>query len=261
MLMSDVDRINMFALPGIPAVRQGDDLGKLILGGLSRCGETMRDCDVLVVAQKIVSKAEGRVRLIADIEPSLKAIEVASASGKDPRKVQAILEESTDIVRAARVGVDGVVIARHRHGWVSANAGIDESNLGRDDGALLLLPDDPDLSARRIAETVTSATGVRLGVVITDTFGRPWRRGLVNVAIGLANLPAIIDLVGEADAYGRKLQVSQQAFADEIAAASGLLMLKDAGLPVVVVRGLRWTSDSAASARRYVRPLAEDLFK
>jgi coenzyme F420-0:L-glutamate ligase / coenzyme F420-1:gamma-L-glutamate ligase len=148
-----------------------------------------------------------------------------------------------------------------RHGWVSANAGIDESNLGRDDGALLLLPDDPDLSARRIAESITSATGVRPGVVITDTFGRPWRRGLVNVAIGLANLPAIVDLVGSADAYGRTLQVSQQAFADEIAAASGLLMLKEAAMPVVVVRGLRWTADRGVSARHYVRPLAEDLFK
>jgi coenzyme F420-0:L-glutamate ligase/coenzyme F420-1:gamma-L-glutamate ligase len=259
--MSDVDWIEMFALRGIPAVRPGDDVGALILAGLARCGEAMGEADVLVVAQKIVSKAEGRVRLLKDIAPSPKAIEIATASGKDARKVQAILDESTEIVRVARAGTDGVVIARHRHGWVSANAGIDESNLGRDDGALLLLPDDPDLSARRIAESITSATGVRPGVVITDTFGRPWRRGLVNVAIGLANLPAIVDLVGSADAYGRTLQVSQQAFADEIAAASGLLMLKEAAMPVVVVRGLRWTADRDVSARHYVRPLAEDLFK
>lgn len=258
--MIDADHIGMFALSGIPAVRQGDDLGALILDGLARSGETMRDGDILVVAQKIVSKAEGCVRLLADIEPSAKAIEIAAACGKDPRKVQAILDESSDIVRVARVGADGVIIARHRSGWVSANAAIDQSNLGRDDGALLLLPDDPDLSARQIAETVESATGVRPGVVITDTFGRPWRHGLVNVAIGLANLPAIVDLVGRPDAYGRRLQVSQQALADEIAAASGLLMLKDAALPVVVVRGLRWTPDPAASARHYVRALTEDLF-
>lgn len=255
-----VQRVEMFALPGLPEVLPGDDLGALIVRAMAGCGEPWQAGDILVVAQKIVSKAEGRFRALSSIVPTHEALEIAARCGKDARKVQAILDESTDIVRVAAAPPDGIVIARHRMGWVCANAGIDESNLGPRQGQLLLLPQDPDASARRIAEGIAAATGLRPGVVVSDTFGRPWRRGLVNIALGLSQVPAIHDWAGRADAYGRPLQVTQEAFADAIAAATGLLAAKDAGLPVALVRGLAWTPEPAASGRRYVRSPQEDLF-
>lgn len=174
--------------------------------------------------------------------------------------MQAILDESTAIVRTSTAPPDGIIIARHKCGWVSANAGIDESNLGAE-GQLLLLPEDPDASAARIAASLHRLTGHRPGIIITDTFGRPWRKALVNVALGTAGVPPILSWIGEKDAYGRVLKASEQALADELAAASGLLMRKDAGTPVIVVRGLPWERNEAASCREYVRPLEQDLFK
>jgi coenzyme F420-0:L-glutamate ligase/coenzyme F420-1:gamma-L-glutamate ligase len=256
-----VSRTEMIALPGIPEIKAGDDLGQLIVEAMKRIGQAWVESDVLAVAQKVVSKAEGRIRALSGILPGERAREIAAKSGKDPRKVQAILEESSDIVRVAPGEPDGIVIARHLQGWVCANAGIDESNLGEQDGALLLLPLNPDDSARRIASAIEARTSVRPGVVITDTFGRPWRRGLVNVALGVSEVPPIVDWIGRNDAYGRPLLVSQQAFADEIAAASGLLMLKDAATPVILIRGLAWTVERGATARQYVRSLKEDLFQ
>lgn len=253
--------VGMFALPGIPEVRPGDSLAAFISTAMNAIGKSWQRGDIVVVAQKVVSKAEGRFRKLKDIEASARAIEISNESGKDPRKVQAILDESSDVLRVVPGIPDGIVIARHKCGWVCANAGIDESNLGEANGQLLLLPIDPDASARGIAQSIEQETGVRPGVVITDTFGRPWRRGLVNVAIGLSEVVPIIDWIGQKDAFGRSLQVSQQAFADEIAAASGLLMPKDAATPVVIFRGLHWLPDPDACARRYVRPLQEDLFK
>jgi coenzyme F420-0:L-glutamate ligase / coenzyme F420-1:gamma-L-glutamate ligase len=259
--MHEPSGIEVFALHGIPEVQPFDDIAGFIVEAMDAAGRTWQASDIVVVAQKIVSKAENRLRNIADIEPGPKAIEISEASGKDARKVQAILDESIDVLRVARCKPDGIVIARHKSGWVCANAGIDESNLGPKTEQLLLLPVDPDASAQGIAAGIHARTQVRPGVVITDTFGRPWRRGLVNVAIGLSDVAPIIDWVGQKDAFGRQLQVSQQAFADEIAAASGLLMPKDAATPVVVFRGLKWRADPDANARRYVRPLNEDLFK
>jgi coenzyme F420-0:L-glutamate ligase/coenzyme F420-1:gamma-L-glutamate ligase len=253
--------MEMIALPGIPQIASGDDLAALIVQAMARAGEPWVDGDVLAIAQKVVSKSEGRTRALRDITPSPRALAIAASCGKDARKVQAILDESTDILRAVPAPPDGIVIARHRQGWVCANAGIDESNLGSREGELLLLPLDPDASARRIADRIESATSVRPGVVITDTFGRPWRRGLVNVALGLSDVPAIVDWVGRDDAYGRRLQVSQQALADEIAAAAGLLTLKDAATPVVLIRHLPWTRERDARGSHYVRPLKEDLFQ
>lgn len=252
--------LEMFPLRGLPEVRPGDDLGLLIVEAMARAGNSWQVGDVLAVAQKVVSKAEGCLRTLADIVPGLRAMALSGQCGKDARKVQAILDESTEVLRVVPAPPDGIVIARHRSGWVCANAGIDESNLGSLHGQLLLLPRDPDASARGIADKVALACGVRPGVVVTDTFGRPWRRGLVNVAIGVSGVAPIVDWVGRADAYGRRLDVSQQAFADEIAAASGLLMPKDAATPVVVFRGLLWTDEVQASARRYVRSRQEDLF-
>ncbi|KAF7961468.1 hypothetical protein AWV80_32985 [Cupriavidus sp. UYMU48A] len=256
------NRVEMFTLPGIPEITPNSDLGQLVLDSMQRLGASLREGDVLAVAQKVISKAENRFRYLSDIEPSRRAWEISAQSGKDARKVQAILDESTEILRVVDTTPDGLVIARHKCGWVCANAGIDESNIGESDGEkILLLPLNPDASARRLAESIQAATGVRPGVVITDTFGRPWRKGLVNVAIGVDAVAPILNWVGKTDAYGRRLQISQQAYADEIAAASGLLMEKDAATPVVVFRGLRWNATPAASGRDYVRTLEEDLFK
>lgn len=254
-------RLELFAIPGLPEVFPGDDLGALLVAAAQAAGETLLDTDIVLIAQKVVSKSEGRFRRLAEIVPTEEAMQIASRCGKDPRKVQAILDESTSIVRVVAAPPDGIIIARHRHGWVSANAGIDESNLGAAEGQLLLLPEDPDASARRIAESIQRLTSCKPGVIVTDTFGRPWRTGLVNVAIGTSDVGPIIDWVGRNDAFGRRLEVSQQAFADELAAASGLLMVKDASTPAVVVRGLRWERDPAARAKDYVRPLEKDLFK
>ncbi|WP_326537923.1 coenzyme F420-0:L-glutamate ligase [Pseudorhodoferax sp.] len=254
-------RLEMFALEGIPEVQAGDDLGELIADAMARGAEPWTEGTVLAVAQKVVSKAEGRTRRLQDIVPGDEARAIAATSGKDARKVQAILDESTEIVRVSAAPPDGIVIARHRQGWVCANAGIDESNLGARHGELLLLPEDVDASAARIAERIARITGVRPGVVVTDTFGRPWRKGLVNVALGTSAVAPILDWVGSTDAYGRRLQVSQQAFADEIAAAAGLLTPKDAATPVVVIRHLRWQAQAEASARQYVRSPKEDLFR
>lgn len=254
-------RLEMFSLEGIPEVVPGDDLGELIRLAMLHCGHVWEEGDVIAVAQKVVSKAEGRFRRLADIVPEARAVEISARCGKDPRKVQAILDESIDVVRIVAAPPDGIIIARHKHGWVCANAGIDESNLGNREGELLLLPIDPDSSATAIAGHIEQVAGVRPGVVITDTFGRPWRKGLVNIAIGSNGIDPFVDWVGKEDAYGRRLAVTQQAFADEVAAASGLLMLKDGKCPVIVFRGLQWTRSANASCRRYVRSLSEDLFQ
>lgn len=258
---AQLSSVEMFALQGMPEVAPDLNVGELIVEAMARLGKPWRNGDILAIAQKIISKSENRFRWLHDIEPTDQAREIAKVTAKDPRKVQAILDESSEILRVTSSPAGGLVIARHHSGWVCANAGIDESNLGTVEGALLLLPADPDASAKRIADYVHCKTGIRPGVVITDTFGRPWRKGLVNVALGLNAVPAIVDWIGKTDAYGRQLEVSQQALADEIAAASGLLMLKDAATPVVVFRGLRWNPSPASSGKDCVRLIDEDLFK
>ena len=259
---ADAAGFEAFAVPGIPEVAAGDDLGALIGEALDRAGERIGPGDILVVAQKVVSKAEGRMRRLDEFAPSPQALEIAARIGKDPRKVEAILSESETVLRAEPSGPDGLIIARHRNGWICANAGIDESNLGAGkEGMLLLLPQDADRSARAIRDTLEGRGGCRpLGVVVTDTFGRPWRQGLVNIAIGVAGVPSIVDWAGRGDAWGRVLKATMPAFADELAATGGLLMQKDAQTPVVVVRGLRWTSDPQASARDVLRRKSQELF-
>ena len=254
--------LQAFAVPGIPEVEAGDDLGALIGEALARAGEGLQAGDIVVVAQKIVSKAEDRMRRLDAFAPSPQALEIAARIGKDPRKVEAILSESDDVLRAVPTGADGLIITRHRNGWICANAGIDESNLGEGrEGMLLLLPQDADRSARAIRDTLQTRFVARpIGVLVSDTFGRPWRQGLVNIAIGLAGVPAIVDWAGRGDAWGRVLKVTMPAFADEIAAAAGLIMQKDAQTPVVVIRGLSWANDETASARDIVRPAGQDLF-
>ena len=241
--------LQLFALPGLPMVQAGDDLAGLLSAAMARAGLAPQQGDVLAVAQKIVSKAEGRSVALASIEPSTAARELAEQTGKDARLVELILSESESVVRAR----PNLIIVKHRLGFVMANAGIDQSNIGADDHALLL-PCDPDGSA-----AVLSA---RLGlpVVITDSFGRAWRRGTVGVAIGAAGLPALCDLRGQPDLFGRTLMVSITGFADEIAAAAGLVMGQGAeGQPAVLVRGLSW-SGAANPAAELLRPAQEDLF-
>jgi coenzyme F420-0:L-glutamate ligase/coenzyme F420-1:gamma-L-glutamate ligase len=250
------------AVPGIPVVRPGDDLAALIRAGLERAPGLLplRPFDVLVVAQKIVSKAEGRVVEVPSVTPSPRAEEVARRCAKDPRLVEVILREAVRVVRAR----PGLLIVEHRRGWVMANAGVDHSNVGPEDGVerVLLLPEDPDASAARLRAALAPPPGdAPLGVVINDSFGRAWRRGTVGVAIGAAGLPALWDLRGRPDLFGRTLQVSISGFADEIAAAASLLQGQGAeAQPVVLVRGLAW--DAAPNpAAALLRPEAEDLFR
>jgi len=242
--------LQLFALPGLPMVQAGDDLSGLLSAAMARAGLKPQSGDVLAVAQKIVSKGEGRSIALASVQPSAAARELAEQTGKDARLVELILSESERVVRAR----PNLIIVKHRLGFVMANAGIDQSNIGAD-GHALLLPRDPDGSAAALA--------ARLGlpVVITDSFGRAWRRGTVGVAIGAAGLPALRDLRGQPDLFGRTLMVSITGFADEIAAAAGLVMGQGAeGQPAVLVRGLSW-SGAEDPAAELIRPAQEDLFQ
>jgi coenzyme F420-0:L-glutamate ligase / coenzyme F420-1:gamma-L-glutamate ligase len=253
-------RVLIQAIAGMPEVRPGDDLAALILAALAGQGVALADGDVLAVAQKIVSKAEGRLVELASVAPGPEARRLSAELGKPAAKVQLILDESTAVIRTAPPGAgrEGVLIVRHRCGFICANAGIDESNAGRD-GLVVLLPRDPDASAAKLRDRIAAATGRHIGIVVTDSFGRPWRLGLVSVAIGLAGLPALTDLIGTADAHGRILTATLPAFADEIAAASGLVVGKASQTPVCLFRGLAWDQPEQPAAA-LVRPAKEDLF-
>lgn len=246
--------VDLRALPGIPMVEPGDDLATLIGEGLVRAGLELRSGDVIVVAQKIVSKAEGRAVDLASVTPSARAVELAAEVQKDPRLVELILSESVRVVRSR----PNVLIVEHRLGFVMANAGIDQSNVAPQDGVerALLLPLDPDSSAEALRAKLSASA-----VVIIDSFGRAWRRGTVGIAIGAAGLPALLDLRGNPDLFGRVLQVSISGFADEIAAAASLVMGQgDEAQPVVLIRGLAWSAP-ANPAAELVRPAAEDMFR
>jgi coenzyme F420-0:L-glutamate ligase / coenzyme F420-1:gamma-L-glutamate ligase len=214
---------------------------------------------VLVIAQKIVSKAEGRMVDLATVQPSARARALAADVDKDARLVEVILSESVRVVRARR----NVLIVEHRFGFIMANAGVDQSNVAPEDGSahVLLLPENPDRSAETLRRGLATLTGIDLSVVINDSFGRPWRQGTAGVAIGVAGLPALIDLRGRLDLFGRKLEVSIIGFADEIAAAASLVMGQaDEAAPVVLIRGLRWSA-SESTAACIVRSPNEDLFR
>ena len=257
--MQRSDAVELLAVPGIPLVRKDDDLVAMIGEGVALGGVVPRGGDVFVLAQKIVSKAEGRMVDLATVRPSAEAIELAAKVQKDPRLVELILSESVRVVRAR----PGVLIVEHRLGLVMANAGIDQSNVGSPDDPrrALLLPADPDGSAAMLRKRLSQKFGVPIAVIISDSFGRAWRRGTCGVAIGAAGLPSLMDLRGSPDLYGRELQVSITGHADEIAAAASLVMGQGAeGQPVVIVRGLTWRGpDNAAS--ELVRSAAEDMFR
>ena len=233
----------------------GDDLAALVAAAAT---DDLRSGDVLVVAQKVVSKAEGRVRRLAAIEPGARALELAADHAKDPRLVQAVLDESAELLRAR----DGVLVCVTRHGFVCANAGIDRSNSAGDD-ELILLPEDPDASARGLRAGLEALTGARPAVVVADSFGRAWRLGQTDVAIGAAGIVPLDDWRGRVDAYGRELRVTQIAVADSAAAAADLARTKDSRQPVVLVRGLdRFvTDDDGAGAAALRRPAEQDLFR
>jgi coenzyme F420-0:L-glutamate ligase/coenzyme F420-1:gamma-L-glutamate ligase len=232
----------------------------LLLDALGRAGLALQDGDVLAIAQKIVSKAEGRQVRLAEVTPSARAVELAGQVGKDARLIELILRESVEVSRLR----PGVIIVRHRLGFTSANAGIDRSNVQTESGeeeAVLLLPRDPDASAVALRDALRAATGATVGVVITDSHGRPFRLGTVGVAIGVAGLPALWDRRGEADLYGYRLQHTDVGLADEIAAAAGLLMGQAAeGLPAVLLRGLR-LPPAEGRATDLVRPPELDLYR
>jgi coenzyme F420-0:L-glutamate ligase / coenzyme F420-1:gamma-L-glutamate ligase len=246
--------LSLFVIPGLPEIRKGHDLSAQIALAARRARITFDDGDILVIAQKIVSKAEGRTLDLSAVRPSARAIAFAKTISHDPRFIEAVLRESRRIVRS-----DRVLIVETHHGFVCANAGIDHSNVPNRD-FVTLLPKNPDRSARRLAAALRKRTRKRLAVIISDTFGRPWRLGLTNVAIGASGVPVLIDLRGTRDRHRKLLRATVLAVADELAAAAGLLMGKSAGTPVVVIRGYRYRPIHDPAAR-IVRPAAEDLFR
>jgi coenzyme F420-0:L-glutamate ligase/coenzyme F420-1:gamma-L-glutamate ligase len=249
--------LSIAALAGIPLVREGDNIADLILHGLAASGLALARGDVLVIAQKIVSKAEGRLVDLHTVTPSARARALAAETDKDARLVELILQESTEVVRHRR----GLIIVAHRCGAVLANAGIDASNVAGDDHHVLLLPQNCDRSCREIRARLHARTGVKAGVVIIDSLGRAWRNGTVGVALGAAGLPALLDLRGRPDLFGRSLRTTQVGIADEIAAAASLLMGQaDEGTPAVLVRGLDLPA-TGGSAGDLIRARELDLFR
>ncbi len=251
--------LSLLPIPHLPHVQPGDNVALLILAALKTAEISLQPGDVLAIAQKIVSKAEGRLVNLADVTPGPQAQEVAAQTGKDPRVVQLILQESEEISRLRQ----GVLIVRHRLGFTSANAGIDRSNVfqtGQEE-TVLLLPQNPDASAAQIRQTILAHTGVSPGIVITDSHGRPFRMGTVGVAIGVAGIPALWNRRGEADLYGYTLQHTDVGVADEIAAAAGLLMGQAAeNIPAVLLRGLQLPVGDG-KATDLVRPKEFDLYR
>lgn len=246
--------LQLLRIPGLPEVRRGDDLAELIASSALRSGIHFEDGDVLVIAQKIVSKAEGRTVRLTAIKPSVKAKAIAQRLKKDPRVIEVVLQESRRVVRS-----EHVLITETHQGFVCANAGVDHSNVPGSD-VVTLLPRDPDRSARKLGAALRKRTGVRVAVIVSDTFGRPWRLGLTNVAIGAAGVPVLLDLRGTLDRHGKTLTATILAVADELASAAGLLMGKAEGSPVVLIRGYRYKPASEPAAR-IIRPADEDLFR
>ncbi|MEX1666528.1 coenzyme F420-0:L-glutamate ligase [Zhongshania arctica] len=249
----------LHAVPGIPLVEPGDDIAALILAALASSELVLEDGDVLVLAQKIVSKAEGRYAYLNDIQASAEAVELAEQCDKDPRHMQVLLNESREIIRKR----PGVVIVEHVLGYVHANAGIDRSNIDSDEDSprLLLLPENPDHSAAELRSSLLASTGVNVNIIINDSAGRAWRNGTLGFAIATAGFEALENRVGEADLYGRPLEVTEVAVADELAAAASFMMGQgDEALPVVLIRGAKLRPSTAGSAA-LIRDREKDMFR
>ena len=257
--MSAAADLCLIALPGFPQVESGADIAALAVQALNRGRLVLRSDDVLVFAQKVISKAEGRRIDLATVAPGAKALELAQTVQKDPRLVELVLRESRRVVRFA----EDVLIVEHRLGLIMANAGIDQSNVADPESGefALLLPEDPDASAGRLRDRLSELTGCAPGVVISDSFGRPWRVGTVGVAIGCAGFPATLDLRGHTDLYGRPLRVTVVGHADEIASAASLLMGQASeAQPIILVRGLALRAPHQPAAA-LIRPQQQDLFR
>jgi coenzyme F420-0:L-glutamate ligase/coenzyme F420-1:gamma-L-glutamate ligase len=249
--------IELLAIPHIPLIEPGDDLPRIVLAAAGAAGIDFHDRDVLALAQKIVSKAEGRVVHLPDVLPSARALELAAATGKDPRLVEVILGESAEVLRVR----PGLLVVEHRLGFVCANAGVDQSNVAGSDEWALLLPADPDASARRMRDAIRETSGVDVAVIVSDSHGRAWRFGTVGVAIGVAGMHPLTDLRGQPDLTGRPLQITEVGTADELAAAAGLLMGQAGeGTPAVLVRGAAFAAGEGR-LEEILRPRAGDLFR
>jgi coenzyme F420-0:L-glutamate ligase/coenzyme F420-1:gamma-L-glutamate ligase len=251
--------LQLLPLDDFPLVEPGDDLARLVADSLEENGLTLQEGDVLVVAQKIVSKAENRYRRLADVTPSSEAVELAEVAEKDPRQVELMLDESAEVLRVR----PGVIIVEHRNGYVLANAGMDRSNIEIDpeDPRLLLLPEDPDRSARQLREELGRITGRQPQVIINDSVGRAWRNGTVGIAIGCAGLEPLHNQIGDTDMFGNVLEVTEPAVADEMAAAASLVMGQAAeGCPVVLARGFDFQCANQGSAG-LLRDKSMDLFR
>jgi coenzyme F420-0:L-glutamate ligase / coenzyme F420-1:gamma-L-glutamate ligase len=251
--------ISIRGIEGIPEVRPGDDLCRIIVDALRREGNGIRQLPgeprpILVVAQKVVSKAEGRVVPLASVVPSEEALSLATELHREAGMIEIVLRESRRIVRAGH----GVLIVETHGGFVCANAGVDASNAP--EGCVILLPQNPDESARRLRSGIGAALNLDVGVVVSDTFGRPWRQGLTNVALGVAGLSPFVDYRGRTDWYGRTLNASILAVADELAGAAELVMGKASGIPVAVIEGFD-SEPRDGRGRELIRPAAEDLFR
>jgi coenzyme F420-0:L-glutamate ligase/coenzyme F420-1:gamma-L-glutamate ligase len=250
--------LSIVAVEGLPEVAPGDDLAALIAAALSRQGRHIENGDVLVLAHKVVSKAEGSLRTLGDVNPEARATQLAGELGKDPRHVQVVLDESREVLRASH----GVLICVTRHGFICANAGVDASNVPGD-GTVVLLPRDPDRSARRLRAQLHETLGSAPAVLITDSFGRAWRHGQVDIAIGCAGLKPLEDWRGRKDHAGRELRATWIAVADELAAAADLARTKNGGLPLVLIGGAdrHVTADDGPGAAALIRPESHDLFR
>lgn len=258
-------QLQLIALPGFPLVEPGDDLCALIVAALQRAQETLQSGDVLVLAQKIVSKAENRYAYLNTVTPSARALELAEQADKDPRLVELMLRESVEVLRVRK----GAIIVEHRHGYVHANAGIDQSNIASnpDNPRVLLLPENPDASAARLRKQLRAATGADAAIIINDSAGRAWRNGVVGFALGCAGFVPLENRIGTPDLFGRVLEITQVAVADELAAAASFLMGQAAeGAPVILIRGAHLTRAADAmreigDSKPLIRAREQDLFR
>jgi len=250
-----VATLTLTPIEGLPLIKQGDNLADLLTRALEKQGQSLAHGDIVVICQKVVSKSEGRFVKLSEVTPSALAVNFARRWEKDPRTVEIVLRQTSRIVRMDRA----VLIVETGPGWVCANAGVDESNSMSDDCAILL-PVDPDASAARIRAALKRLTGVEAAVLITDTFGRPWRDGLTEICLGIAGMNPMLDLRGATDLAGRELHHTVVAIADELASAAGLLMGKAAAIPAVLVRGYQY-QPSEGSAKALIRPAEADLFR
>lgn len=250
-------RIEIIPIPVIPDIKPGDKLDLIILESMNNANEFLSEGDIVVVAQKVISKAEGRLIDLKLVNPSEKSLQIAKQNDKDPRLIELILNESVDILRLAR----GILIVETKRGLICANAGVDQSNVEKSNDYAALLPEDADLSARELRHSLKRKTGIDVAVVITDTFGRPFREGQINVAIGIAGIQPIKSYIGTLDMFGKKLKVTEIAVVDEIASAAELQMGKSERIPVVIIRGYVYQMVETSSLSQLLRARGKDLFR